>query len=71
MCLYVARPLISLRYFAVYARSVCVLHYLLSVNLIVYSLGGASASRRPRPSSLHPVASLAALSTVSFPSMPT
>ena len=70
VCLYVARPLVSLRHLAIHASSVCVLHYLLSLDLMVYSFGGMSAGRRLRPSSLHPVASLAALSTASYPGIP-
>lgn len=61
----------SVRYFAVYARSACVLHYLLTVNLMVYNLGGASAGELLRLFSLYLVASLAALSTASFPGIPT
>jgi hypothetical protein len=34
---------VSMRYFTLYARSACVLHHLLTVNLMVYRLGGASA----------------------------
>jgi hypothetical protein len=40
-------------------------------DLMVYYLGGASGGGLLRPFSLHPVASLAALSTASFPGMPT
>jgi hypothetical protein len=66
VCLYVARPLVSARHLALHARSVYVLHHCLTVDLRGCSLGAASAGGRLRPSSLHPVASLAALSAASF-----
>ena len=71
VCLYVARPFFSSLYALIHALSACVLHYLLSVILSGYSCAGGSASCWLRPSSLHPVASLAAWSAASFPGMPT
>jgi hypothetical protein len=71
VCLYVARPLVSARYLALYARSVYVLHYHLTVDLRGCSLGGASAGGRLWLSSLYLVAFLAALSAALFPGMPT
>ncbi|KAF1922308.1 uncharacterized protein M421DRAFT_78807, partial [Didymella exigua CBS 183.55] len=43
VCLYVARPLVSLRHFAIHARSACVLHHLFTVDRMVNSWGGGSA----------------------------
>src|SRR5690348_15955964 len=37
VCLYVALPFVSVRHFAVHARSACVLHHLLTVDRIVNS----------------------------------
>jgi hypothetical protein len=71
VCLYVARPFFSSLYALIHALSAYVLHYLLSVILSGYSCAGGSASCWLRPSSLHPVASLAAWSAASFPGMPT
>ncbi|EUC39919.1 hypothetical protein COCMIDRAFT_110158, partial [Bipolaris oryzae ATCC 44560] len=58
-------------YLAAHALSACVLHYLLSVDLSGYSVGGFSAGGHLRPSARHPVASLAARSAASFPGIPT
>ena len=58
----------------IHALSACVLHHLLSVVLSVlsgYSCEGGFAGSWLRPSSLHPVASLAAWSVASFPGVPT
>jgi hypothetical protein len=71
VCLYVARPFFSSLHALTHALSACVLHHLLSVVLSGYSCGGGSAGCCLRPSSLHPVASLAAWSAASFPGMPT
>ena len=71
VCLYVARPFLSSLHALIHALSACVLHHLLSVVLSGYSCGGGSAGCWLRPSSLHPVASLAARSASSFPGMPT
>ena len=43
LCLYVARLLVSLRHFAIHARSACVLHHLFTVDRMVNSWGGGSA----------------------------
>jgi hypothetical protein len=71
VCLYVARPFLSSLHAHIHCLVVCVLHHLLSVILSGYSCAGGSASCWLRPSSLHPVASLAAWSAASFPGMPT
>jgi hypothetical protein len=71
VCLYVALPLVSVLHLAVHARSACVLHHLLSVDLSGYSFGGVATGGHLRPFSLHPVASLAAVSAASFPGIPT
>ena len=71
VCLYVAWPFFSSLHALIHALSACVLHHLLNVVLSGYSWGGGSAGCWLRPSSLHPVASLAAWSAASFPGMPT
>jgi hypothetical protein len=60
VCLYVARSFFFSLYALIYALSTCILHNLLSVVLSGYSCAGGSAGCWLRPSSLHPVASLAA-----------
>ncbi|EUC27474.1 hypothetical protein COCCADRAFT_111597, partial [Bipolaris zeicola 26-R-13] len=71
VCLYVARPLLSSLHALIQALSACVLHHLLSVVLSGYNCEGGFAGSWLRPSSLHPVASLAAWSAASFPGIPT
>jgi hypothetical protein len=70
VCLYVARPFLSSLHALIHALSACVLHHLLIVVLSGYSCGGGRAGCCLRPSSLHPVAFLAAWSAASFPGMP-
>jgi hypothetical protein len=60
-----------MHYFTLYACSACILHYLFTINFIVYRLGGASASMFLQLCFLYLVASLAALLTALFLGMPT
>ena len=55
---------------AIHALSAFILHHLLRVVFVGYNLDDISAGLLLRPSSLYPVAFLAALSAISFPGVP-